>query len=67
MPLFLLSPVLQLFLKAYALYLAGEKAKEQERLESGGAHGVNPNLKALRADLGALHSTLDAFGLYIYG
>jgi len=63
----------ELFLKAYALYLAGEKAKEQEAAEMSDAldrpKAVNPNLRGLCADLAALHAdeALDAFGLYIYG
>jgi anaphase-promoting complex subunit 8 len=63
----------ELFLKAYALYLGGEKAKEQEALELADAldrpKAVNPNLRGLEQDLASLHEegALDAFGLYIYG
>jgi hypothetical protein len=63
----------ELFLKAYALYLAGEKAKEQEALETRDpldrSLSINPNLKSLKTELTELYleGGLDAFGLYIFG
>jgi hypothetical protein len=73
----------ELFLKAYALYLSGEKAKEQEMMQLNDAldrtkQAVNPYLKPLHRELATLYAIdddvgeeadmfLDAFGLYIFG
>ncbi|TYZ66865.1 hypothetical protein PybrP1_012743 [[Pythium] brassicae (nom. inval.)] len=66
------------FLRHYALFMAGEKAKEEMDLEIGvtGAkserspqrNGSNPHLKALYLSLSGAYqqSELDAFGLYLY-
>ncbi|GAB9472999.1 putative anaphase-promoting complex subunit [Globisporangium polare] len=66
------------FLKHYALYMAGEKAKEEMDLEIGvtGAkserdphrNGANPHLKELYLSLSSSYqqNELDAFGLYLY-
>lgn len=64
---------LELFLRSYALFLAGEKSKEQETLELNDplerSKVVNPNLRVLHSDLLEFHKQqkLDAFGLYILG
>ena len=61
------------FLKGYALYLAGEKRKEEEMLERTDplerCQVVNSKLKPLHAELSALHAEgkLDGFGLYLFG
>ena len=70
----------ELFLKAYALFLAGEKAKEQEALELGQGSAanpgaalerttaVNPNLVGLEQDLrGLLHHPMSGEGLDAFG
>ncbi|KAG6618747.1 putative anaphase-promoting complex subunit [Phytophthora cinnamomi] len=68
------------FLKYYALYLAGEKAKEEMDLEmnvTGSTkevdrnlhrQGTNPHLKELYLSLSAAYqqNSLDGFGLYLY-
>ncbi|KAL3660133.1 hypothetical protein V7S43_015052 [Phytophthora oleae] len=68
------------FLKYYALYLAGEKAKEEMDLEmnvTGSSkemdrnlyrQGTNPHLKELYLTLSTAYqqNSLDGFGLYIY-
>ncbi|KAI9994819.1 hypothetical protein PInf_011657 [Phytophthora infestans] len=68
------------FLKNYALYLAGEKAKEEMDLEmnvTGSSkemdrnlhrQGSNPHLKELYLALSAAYqqNSLDGFGLYLY-
>ncbi|ETN19294.1 hypothetical protein, variant [Phytophthora nicotianae INRA-310] len=68
------------FLKYYALYLAGEKAKEEMDLEmnvTGSSkevdrnlhrQGSNPHLKELYLALSAAYqqNSLDGFGLYLY-
>ena len=62
------------FLKYYALYLAGEKRKEEETLELAGGDGVdrtvqNGKLEEIYKDLQYLHThgSMDAFLLYLYG
>ncbi|KAK4427192.1 Anaphase-promoting complex subunit [Sesamum alatum] len=61
------------FLRCYALYLAGEKRKEEEMIELEGPLGksdaVNRELVSLERELSALrkNGTIDPFGLYIYG
>lgn len=60
------------FLRCYALYLAGEKRKEEEMIELEGHLGkcepVNKELVSLERELSALHAagTIDSFGLYLY-
>eukprot|EP00644_Phytophthora_capsici_P013940 jgi/Phyca11/551179/estExt2_Genewise1Plus.C_PHYCAscaffold_400335 len=59
------------FLKYYALYLAGEKAKEEMDLEmnvTGSSKGANPHLKELYLTLSTAYqqNSLDGFGLYLY-
>ncbi|KAG9452207.1 hypothetical protein H6P81_005111 [Aristolochia fimbriata] len=60
------------FLRCYALYLAGEKRKEEEMIELEGPLGksdtVNNELVSLERELSALRKrgNLDAFGLYLY-
>ncbi|KAG7394702.1 Anaphase-promoting complex subunit 23 [Phytophthora boehmeriae] len=68
------------FLKYYALYLAGEKAKEEMDLEMNVTgtskemdrnlhrQGTNPHLKELYLALSAGYqrNSLDSFGLYLY-
>uniref|UniRef100_H3G5C0 Cdc23 domain-containing protein n=1 Tax=Phytophthora ramorum TaxID=164328 RepID=H3G5C0_PHYRM len=59
------------FLQNYALYLAGEKAKEEMDLEmnvTGSSKGANPHLKELYLSLSAAYqqNLLDGFGLYLY-
>lgn len=62
-----------LFLRCYATYLAGEKRKEEEIIESAGPLGrsdaVNPELAGLEQELSRLHAkrNLDPFGIYLYG
>ncbi|GLU12243.1 hypothetical protein SLE2022_289390 [Rubroshorea leprosula] len=61
------------FLRCYALYLAGEKRKEEEMIELEGplgkSYAVNRELVSLERELSALHKNgmLDSFGLYLYG
>lgn len=61
------------FLRCYALYLAGEKRKEEEVVELEGSLGkgdaVNRELVNLERELSTLHQNdnIDAFGLYLYG
>ncbi|PKA64393.1 Anaphase-promoting complex subunit 8 [Apostasia shenzhenica] len=61
------------FLRCYALYLAGEKRKEEERIEIEGSFGkseaVNSELVYLERELSSLRKsgTIDSFGLYLYG
>jgi tetratricopeptide (TPR) repeat protein len=64
------------FLRGYALFLAGEKRKEEERVEQASPLErfavVNPHLKALDAELRALcvedgaPAAADGFILYLY-
>lgn len=62
-----------LFLRCYATYLAGEKRKEEEIIESAGPLGrsdaINPELAGLEQELNRLYvkRTLDPFGIYLYG
>ncbi|KAK7317459.1 hypothetical protein RJT34_01716 [Clitoria ternatea] len=61
------------FLRCYALYLAGEKRKEEEMIELEGPLGksdaVNHELVSLERELSTLrkNGTIDPFGLYLYG
>lgn len=61
------------FLRCYALYLAGEKRKEEEMIELEGPLGksdaVNHELVSLERELSTLrkNGTVDPFGLYLYG
>nr|KYP68140.1 Cell division cycle protein 23 isogeny [Cajanus cajan] len=61
------------FLRCYALYLAGEKRKEEEMVELEGPLGksdtVNHELVSLERELSTFHKngTVDPFVLYIYG
>ncbi|KAH7687584.1 anaphase-promoting complex subunit 8 protein [Dioscorea alata] len=61
------------FLRCYALYLAGEKRKEEEMLELekplGKSDAVNAELASLERELSTLRRTgsIDSFGLYLYG
>ncbi|KAH7541915.1 anaphase-promoting complex subunit 8 [Ziziphus jujuba] len=61
------------FLRCYALYLAGEKRKEEEMIELEGPLGksdaVNREIAALERELSTLrkNGTIDPFGLYLYG
>ncbi|KAJ9163696.1 hypothetical protein P3X46_023336 [Hevea brasiliensis] len=61
------------FLRCYALYLAGEKRKEEEMIELEGPLGksdtVNRKVVSLERKLSALckNGTIDPFGLYLYG
>ncbi|KAJ4848344.1 anaphase-promoting complex component apc8 [Turnera subulata] len=61
------------FLRCYALYLAGEKRKEEEMIELEGPLGkgdvVNRELASLDRDLSILRKNgmIDPFGLYLYG
>ncbi|KAB1202423.1 Anaphase-promoting complex subunit 8 [Morella rubra] len=61
------------FLRCYALYLAGEKRKEEEMIELEGPLGksdtVNRELVSLERELSTLrkNGTIDPFGLYLYG
>ena len=62
-----------IYLRAYALYMAGEKRKEEEyvelsdSLERMALH--NPYLSQLASELNEFYKDqrLDAFGLYVYG
>ncbi|KAL4178637.1 hypothetical protein AMTRI_Chr13g116080 [Amborella trichopoda] len=62
-----------IFLRGYALYLAGEKRKEEEMIELAGPLGksetVNAELVGLERELSTERKkgTIDAFGLYLYG
>ncbi|KAJ7956292.1 anaphase-promoting complex subunit 8 [Quillaja saponaria] len=62
-----------LFLRCYALYLAGEKRKEEEMIELEGPLGKsdaeNRELVAVERELSTLrkNGTIDPFGLYLYG
>ncbi|CAM9631813.1 unnamed protein product, partial [Phaeothamnion confervicola] len=66
-------PALPLFVRQYALYLAGEKRKTEETTRPtdplAKKRAVNPNLPALYDELAALHDAekLDGFGCYIFG
>ncbi|KAJ8753604.1 hypothetical protein K2173_022845 [Erythroxylum novogranatense] len=61
------------FLRCYALYLAGEKRKEEEMIELEGPLGksdaVNRELDSLERELSILrkNGTVDPFGLYLFG
>lgn len=61
------------FLRCYALYLSGEKRKEEEIIELEGPSGkgdvVNNELVSLERELSALRKSgaIDSFGLYLYG
>ncbi|KAL2492860.1 Anaphase-promoting complex subunit 8 [Abeliophyllum distichum] len=61
------------FLRCYALYLAGEKRKEEEMIELEGPLGksdtVNKENVSLERELSALrkNGTIDSFCLYVYG
>ncbi|KAK4567560.1 hypothetical protein RGQ29_003363 [Quercus rubra] len=61
------------FLRSYALYLAGEKRKEEEVIELEGPLGksdsVNCELVSLERELSTLrkNGSIDPFGLYLYG
>ncbi|KAJ1638501.1 hypothetical protein T492DRAFT_943643 [Pavlovales sp. CCMP2436] len=63
------------FLRLYALYLAGERRKDDQTLEESSsladsypAHVNNPQLKAVEAELRELHERdqLDGYALYLY-
>ncbi|KAJ0540035.1 putative tetratricopeptide-like helical domain superfamily [Helianthus annuus] len=62
-----------LFLRCYALYLAGEKRKEEETIELEGPLGksnaVNSELVSIERDLAAVrkNGSIDPFCLYLYG
>ncbi|KAF6159826.1 hypothetical protein GIB67_032910 [Kingdonia uniflora] len=61
------------FLRSYALYLAGEKRKEEEMIELEGPLGksdvINRELVTLEAQLSKnrKNGTIDSFGFYLYG
>ncbi|MCL7029266.1 hypothetical protein MKW94_011986 [Papaver nudicaule] len=61
------------FLRSYAIYLAGEKRKEEEIIELDGSLGksdaVNNELVSLERELSTQrkNGTIDPFGLYLYG
>lgn len=61
------------FLRLYALYLAGEKRKEEEVVELEGSLGksdaVNQELVSLERELSThrKNGIIDPFGLYLYG
>ena len=67
------------FLRGYALYLSGEKRREDTHIESAGSSGAskggasggdgNQELKPLYRELTDAHRDrrLDGFGLYLYG
>ncbi|OVA14337.1 Tetratricopeptide TPR-1 [Macleaya cordata] len=61
------------FLRCYALYLAGEKRKEEEMIELDGPLGkseaVSHELVSLERELSAQrkNGSIDPFGLYLYG
>ncbi|CAA2971030.1 anaphase-promoting complex subunit 8 [Olea europaea subsp. europaea] len=62
-----------IFLRCYALYLAGEKRKEEEMIELEGPLGksdaVNKENVSLERELSTLrkNGTIDSFCLYVYG
>ncbi|CAE7692545.1 CDC23 [Symbiodinium pilosum] len=62
-----------LFFKSYALYLAGEKRREEDAAEvsdpAESSRVCNTELKALEEDLSAFYQErkLDGLGLYVYG
>lgn len=62
-----------IFLRSYALYMAGEQRKNQQDLEIKESlerqKGQNPFLSQLREELQVFYEDnhLDAFGLYVYG
>lgn len=59
-----------IFLRLYAIYLAGEKRKEEERLELGDmTEPMNMELESLRAELSELRAKgkLDAHLWYLFG
>lgn len=62
-----------IYLRGYALYLAGERRKEEEMLELRDplerCSVINSNLKRLAKELACFREKrkLDAFGLYLYG
>lgn len=70
-----------MFLRGYALYLAGEKRREDVQIEppassgggaakSGAAADANSELKLLYRQLSDAHNdsgSLDGFGLYLFG
>ncbi|XP_072983539.1 anaphase-promoting complex subunit 8 [Typha latifolia] len=61
------------FLRCYALYMAGEKRKEEEMIELEGPLGkcnaMNSELASLERELSTFRRTgaIDSFGLYLYG
>ncbi|CAE7545177.1 APC8 [Symbiodinium natans] len=61
------------FFRCYALYLAGEKRREEDAAEvsdpAESSRVRNTELKTLEEDLSALHheQKLDGLGLYVYG
>ncbi|KAL9230864.1 hypothetical protein vseg_006159 [Gypsophila vaccaria] len=61
------------FLRCYALYLAGKKRKEEGLIELEGPLGksnvANPELASIERELSLLkkRGVLDPFGLYLYG
>lgn len=61
------------FLRCFALYLAGEKRKEEEMIEIEGSFGkteaINSELGSLEKELSSLRKSgaIDSFGLYLYG
>ncbi|KAK3439981.1 hypothetical protein EUGRSUZ_B00321 [Eucalyptus grandis] len=61
------------FLRCYALYLAGENRKDEENIELEGPLGksdaVNKELVSLERELSMLrkNGSIDPFGLYLYG
>ncbi|KAK4362403.1 hypothetical protein RND71_017644 [Anisodus tanguticus] len=61
------------FLRCYALFLAGEKRKEEEMIELEGPLGkidiVNRELVSIERELSALqkNGSIDSFALYLYG
>ncbi|CAN1753517.1 Anaphase-promoting complex subunit 8, partial [Linum perenne] len=61
------------FLRNYALFLAGEKRKEEESIELTGSLGksdaTNSELVAIEGELSTLRKNgmIDPFGLYLYG
>lgn len=62
---------LALFYRCYALYLAGEKVKEensadQEASQKQTSRTVNPYAAQLVNELSERYETLDAFGKYVY-
>nr|GMC75872.1 anaphase-promoting complex subunit 8 [Ipomoea batatas] len=62
-----------IFLRCYALFVAGEKRKDEEIIELEGPLGksdvVNQELVSLERELSTLrkNGTIDSFGLYLYG